>query len=255
MGAGVNPKYVLSGAARKLGTTLNMFNASIINLETGIQETGKSVDYATIDDGINAIKKLAGELAGGQAALASGKPAAQKPAVQKPAAQKPLDNEEKPAKQKPELQKPVVRENPPKPSKLPKPEKAAVQPGGDFTTGRRVGAGFGNLALGLGSFTMGDWVGGTIVAGGYAAAAGLMLWDIYGLKYEDKLAGFPGGIGIGVAAASAFFGFVRPFFFHKPDQSSQAAAFNNTPLSGMDIVLVPGINGNLATQFSYTLHF
>jgi TolB-like protein len=239
MGAGVNPKYVLSGAARKLGTTLNMFNASIINLETGIQETGKSVDYATIDDGINAIQTLAAELSGGQAALVSGKPAEQKPIVQKPVTQKP-------AKQKPEVQKPAAREKPPKP------EKAAVQTDGDFTTGRRIVSGFGNLALGAGSFTMGDWAGGAIVAGGYAAAAGLMLWDIFGLEYEDKLAGVPGGIGIGVAAASAVFGFVRPFFFHR---SGQTAILNNSPVDGLDIVLVPDTNGNLAAQLSYTLHF
>jgi TolB-like protein len=133
--------------------------------------------------------------------------------------------------------------------------KQPVSANGDFTTGRRVGAGFGNLALGLGSFTMGDWVGGTIVAGGYAAAAGLMLWDIYGLEYEDKMAGVPGGIGIGVAAATVVFGFIRPFFFHKSGQSSQAAAFGNSPLNGMDIVLVSDINGDFAAQFSYTLHF
>jgi hypothetical protein len=63
MGKGDNPRLVLSVAARRLGS-LNMFNASIINLESGAQVIGRSVDYKTLDDGIQAMENLAGELTG-----------------------------------------------------------------------------------------------------------------------------------------------------------------------------------------------
>ena len=62
IGKGANPKLVLSGAARKLGTTLNMFNVSIINLETGVQDKGRSVNYQDLNDGISIMRELAKEL-------------------------------------------------------------------------------------------------------------------------------------------------------------------------------------------------
>jgi hypothetical protein len=196
-----------------------MFNASIINLESGVQAIGRSVNYKNLNDGLTAIQKLAEEL--------TGKP------LDQLAEQPPLD----------QLAEQLAM------------EAAKASQTGDFSTGRRIGAGFGNLALGLGSFTMGDWKGGAIVAGGYAAAAGLILWDIFGLTYEDNLAGIPGSIGIGVAAATAVFGFIRPFFFHR---TNPAVVFGNRPLSpleGFDIGLVPAAGDTLAVRFSYGLHF
>jgi TolB-like protein len=62
IGKGVNPRYVLSGAARKLGTTGNMFNASIIDLESGVQVNGGSQNYQSLDDGIKAMEVLAAGL-------------------------------------------------------------------------------------------------------------------------------------------------------------------------------------------------
>jgi TolB-like protein len=64
MGKGENPLFVLSGTARKLGATGNMFNASIIDLESGVQKKGASVDYQSLDDGIRAMRTLAAELTG-----------------------------------------------------------------------------------------------------------------------------------------------------------------------------------------------
>jgi TolB-like protein len=64
IGRGVNPKYVLSGAARRLGSERNMFNASIINLESGVQERGRSVNYETLEDGITVMRDLVDELTG-----------------------------------------------------------------------------------------------------------------------------------------------------------------------------------------------
>jgi len=60
-GYGENPNLVLSVVARKLGD-VNMFNAAIINLLTGAQVVGRSVDYRNINDGMNVMAKLAIDL-------------------------------------------------------------------------------------------------------------------------------------------------------------------------------------------------
>jgi len=56
-GYGENPNLVLSVVARKL-EDINMFNAVILNLLTGAQVAGDSVEYKTINDGINAMETL-----------------------------------------------------------------------------------------------------------------------------------------------------------------------------------------------------
>jgi TolB-like protein len=63
IGKGENPRFVLSVVARRLGDR-NMFNASIINLESGAQLIGGSVNYQTLNDGIAAMENLARELTG-----------------------------------------------------------------------------------------------------------------------------------------------------------------------------------------------
>jgi TolB-like protein len=63
MGRGTNPERVLSVTARKLGTR-NMFNAAVINLITGVQEAGKTVNYQGLDDGIRAMEDLSVTLGG-----------------------------------------------------------------------------------------------------------------------------------------------------------------------------------------------
>ncbi|MDR1218146.1 MAG: carbohydrate-binding domain-containing protein [Treponema sp.] len=63
IGKGENPRFVLSVAARRLDEQ-NMFNASIINLESGEQIIGRSVDYQTLDDGVRVMRLLAQELTG-----------------------------------------------------------------------------------------------------------------------------------------------------------------------------------------------
>lgn len=63
MGKGDNPLLVLSLAARRLGAR-NMFNASIINLESGVQVVGRSVNYERLDDGVETMGSLAQELTG-----------------------------------------------------------------------------------------------------------------------------------------------------------------------------------------------
>jgi TolB-like protein len=63
IGAGKNPRYVLSGAARRLGGS-TMFNASIIDLESGAQTAGDSANYQTLNDGLDVMALLAGKLSG-----------------------------------------------------------------------------------------------------------------------------------------------------------------------------------------------
>jgi len=61
VGSGDNPMLVLSGAARRLDQD-RMFNAAIINVESGVQITGDWVEYQVIEDGIEAMQKLAKKL-------------------------------------------------------------------------------------------------------------------------------------------------------------------------------------------------
>jgi hypothetical protein len=64
IGAGENPLYALACVARRLGDQ-TMFNASIINLKSGAQDVGTSVNYKTINDGIEVMQTLARDLSYG----------------------------------------------------------------------------------------------------------------------------------------------------------------------------------------------
>jgi TolB-like protein len=113
--------------------------------------------------------------------------------------------------------------------------------------GKALGYGALNLALGLGSFIQKDWPHGLLFLGGYAAAGGLIAWEM-GLEYEDALAGIPGVIGLGVAGATALYGFIRPFIYEKHrgliNQTDRISAF-----------VVPGNGGTAALSLTYTLRF
>jgi TolB-like protein len=63
LGIGTNPRLALSVTARKLGNE-SMFNAAIINLETGAQEAGETADYKSLEDGIRAMEELTLRLTG-----------------------------------------------------------------------------------------------------------------------------------------------------------------------------------------------
>jgi TolB-like protein len=58
IGVGHNPRLVLSVKARTLEGA-SMFNAAVINLETGIQEAGDSADYRSLNDGMQIMEILA----------------------------------------------------------------------------------------------------------------------------------------------------------------------------------------------------
>jgi TolB-like protein len=63
VGMGNNPRLVLSVTARKLDKD-TMFNAAVINLESGVQEGGDSVDYKSLEDGVRVMEELALKLSG-----------------------------------------------------------------------------------------------------------------------------------------------------------------------------------------------
>ncbi|MDR1126728.1 MAG: hypothetical protein LBL06_01225 [Treponema sp.] len=58
IGKATNPRLVLSVTARVWGSG-NKFNAAVINLETGVQVAGDTVNYQSLNDGMDAMEDLA----------------------------------------------------------------------------------------------------------------------------------------------------------------------------------------------------
>jgi TolB-like protein len=116
----------------------------------------------------------------------------------------------------------------------------------DFSTGRRVGAGFLNWIFGVGSFTMGDWVGGLIV--GVPELVGVILFTTYFISSEAS----EGLVfaGMGLTLGGMIYGHIRPFQYHRPKPK---VALND--LDAWNIVMVPGKDGIHKVQLSYTLHY
>jgi TolB-like protein len=106
----------------------------------------------------------------------------------------------------------------------------------DFSTGRRVASGFLNWIYGLGSFTMGDWLGGSIILVTDSVVLALNLTNTGSVEMLYAAAGLLTG--------SVVFGFIRPFFFHRTRPKVSA-------LDNFDIALVPGREGVEGVRFSY----
>jgi hypothetical protein len=106
---------------------------------------------------------------------------------------------------------------------------------------------FMNFALGLGSYLQGDIVSGAFVTSGYAAAIGLITWEM-NLSKGDHLLGVPGNIGVAVGAAAAAFGFVKPLFYNG---SRRAASI----IDNFDITLVSSERNKSAVALRYTYYF
>ena len=83
----------------------------------------------------------------------------------------------------------------------------------DYTTGERVGIGFQNILLGLGSYRNGHWGDGIFLTG-----SKLMVCYL-GLTAEDDT---DMEIALGLGIVSLAYGFVRPFFYHKNSNMSIA---------------------------------
>ena len=90
----------------------------------------------------------------------------------------------------------------------------------DYTAGERLGIGFQNILLGLGSYRNGHWGDGILMT----AADGIA---ILCAAYGD------GSITGTIIGASIAYGFVRPFFYHK----------NNSVNLSMNIGAIPTAHG------------
>lgn len=91
----------------------------------------------------------------------------------------------------------------------------------DYTAGERLGIGFQNILLGLGSYRNGHWGDGILMT----AADGIaILCAVYGGD---------GSIMGTIIGASIAYGFVRPFFYHK----------NNSVNLSMNIGVIPTAHG------------
>jgi TolB-like protein len=213
LGAGRNAQFVLSGSVARLGQ-LNKFGTDILNIEDGSFIDGYSEQYNAFAEGIDLMPKLATNLNGAPAVTAQT------------------------ATTVTSTTHPIVR-----PTPGPRPRQS-----GEFSGGRRFRAGVLNLALGLGSFTMGDWRNGLIVLGGYGIAGGLVAYEILALTYDDDLAGIPGAIGLGVAGATVLYGFIAPLVYNRSPKAAAA-------LARFNFAIIPDKTGKPASLISYTWKF
>jgi TolB-like protein len=220
MGRGDNPQIVLSVVARRLGNQ-NMFNASIINLESGVQEKGGSVNYNTLDDGIQIMEKLTRELTG-SAAVVSPLGIDTEALMEESAAASAAKAKE--AREAREASRRARRS-------------------GRTSRGTVIGYGFLNMVMGLGSFLQGDPGGGVVTLLSYGATVGLLCWEL-AMDYEDTLAGIPGLVALGAGGFAMVYGFIRPAVVNR----SRALA---EIVDGINISPAPG--GRV--MLSYTLKF
>ena len=124
---------------------------------------------------------------------------------------------------------------------------------GDFSIGRRIGACFLNIFLGLGSYTMGDWLGGTIILLGDIAGVGLLIYgfDVAG-TYSTMGKAFGSIIlGSGICLYTLGYSFYRPFRYKS--RSSKTA--NLDDLRNWDIGIASNENGRIVGRIAFTAHF
>lgn len=94
----------------------------------------------------------------------------------------------------------------------------------DYTAGERLGIGFQNILLGLGSYRNGHWGDGIFLTG-----SKLMVCYLGFVAEDEADRDFALGLGI----VSLAYGFVRPFFYHK----------NNSVNLSMNIGAIPTAHG------------
>jgi len=149
-----------------------------------------------------------------------------------------------------------------------------------FSTGQRIGAGFLNIFLGLGSYIMGDWRGGLWLTFFDVVTIPLSVLAISIWVNNPEWAAFPeyfstGEIGldivllvplwygivviawtlpyIGVVSyvVNFVYKFIRPFEYEKP--GAKTARLND--LRNWYVGLMPDKNGRMGGQIAFTAHF
>lgn len=94
----------------------------------------------------------------------------------------------------------------------------------DYTAGERLGIGFQNILLGLGSYRNGHWGDGIFLTGSKLMVSYLL----FAAEDESEL-----DFALGLGIVSLAYGFVRPFFYHK----------NNSVNLSMNIGAIPTAHG------------
>jgi TolB-like protein len=133
-----------------------------------------------------------------------------------------------------------------------------------WTNGEKWAKGAMNMAFGLGSFTMKDWLGGSIVAGGELAGAILLIIGITSSTYSSTDDGrgntsSSSSSGNGVASLSGIlltvgslvFGYARPFSYDKSLARKNALAFGP---GNINMAFEPNRDG-MAVQMLYEMRF
>jgi hypothetical protein len=133
----------------------------------------------------------------------------------------------------------------------------------NYSTGAKIGRGFFNLVVGLGSFTMGDWLGGLIVGGGEIAGLVFLIVGATPEESEDEYGvvttSYPNEslmyVGMGVGVAAWAFGFVRPFLYDISKAKKNGTYYAGNPMDHINIAVVPDKRGKAAVNMSYSFQF
>ena len=146
------------------------------------------------------------------------------------------------------------------PAAAPDTPSRPVYPGGyHFSGGHKVGAGFLNLLYGIGSFTMGDVLGGLLIGGMQLTGNILFIVGMIGEEYTETVStGYneyteyywePNygqiGIGLGLALVANIVGFVRPWSYDTSlsRRRGTLADLDGNPMENISITPVSTPNG------------
>jgi TolB-like protein len=126
----------------------------------------------------------------------------------------------------------------------------------NYSTGYKIGMGFLNYAFGLGSFIMGDAIGGIINGGTQALGVILMTVAFFAEEVYDPIGGYyyyePDftmlAVGLAAGFVSTIHGFVRPFTYDRrlAQRRGTYLGFDNfNPLEHITIMPVASRNGQM----------
>jgi TolB-like protein len=265
IGEALNAQYVLAGNVRSLGQT-NLFTAAIINIETGSQLTGYAVNYRVIDDGLKLMAELSSKLTKITPPEVEAK--------EKMIRQAERDAEDR-QREETRRQAEIDTENQQRAEIAAEKRRKAEE---STRKGSSALWGYANLIGGLGSFCMGDWLGGLMVGGLQTVGITMMIADaprsVFHTDYNSNVFGRPattlektgGGpafyIGIAIEVCGIIYGYIRPFQYSKARAKKNGAYYTynrNTrkenPLERIAVSLIPANKGIRGVNLSYSLNF